>query len=119
MRYADSQMVLGDDLHSKVVLQHIYPWVVLHSLHQSALDLRAGVIGVMQDAELRVTTLAVQIKMPLFVLIEVHAPLHQLLYLLRSTSYHLLNGCRITDPVAGYHRVVDMLVKIIHQQVGY
>ena len=119
MRDAHTQVVLRDDLHGKVVLQHIDERVIAYRGHQSALDLCTGIIGVVKDTELRVSALAVQIILSVGVLVEVHAPLHQFLYLFGCTAYHLLHGCRIANPVAGYHRVVDMLVEIIDQQVSH
>ena len=114
---AYAKMVLGDDLHSKVILQHIDERIAAYCFHQSALYLGAGVIGVVQDAKLRVTALAVKVVLPLGVLVEVHSPLHKLHNLLRCVSHHLLHSSGIADPVAGDHRVVDVFVKIINQQV--
>ena len=119
MRDAHTQVVLRDDLYGKMVLQHIDERIVLDGLHQSSLYLGAGIVGVMQDAKFRVSALTVQVESAVLGLVEVHAPVHQFHDLLRCISHHLLHGCGIAYPVAGYHRVVDMFVKIIHQQVGH
>ena len=34
-------------------------------------------------------------------------------------AHHLLNSCRIANPIAGNHRVVNMLLEIIYQQIGH
>ena len=72
-----------------------------------------------QDAELRMSALTVQVVFAFAVFIKIHTPLHQLLNLLGCTTHHLLYGSRITYPVARYHSIVDMLLKVIHQQISY
>ena len=84
-------MVLGDNLNGEMVLLDINIGVVTHSLHQSALNLRTSVISMVEDAELRVTALPVQVELPVFLLVEVNTPFHQLLYLAGGIAYHLLH----------------------------
>ena len=67
-------MVLRDDLYRKMVLQYLDMGVLPNGFHQSALDLEARVIGMVQDTELGVTAFAVQVKLSVFFLIEVNAP---------------------------------------------
>ena len=118
-RDAHTQVVLRDDLYGKVVLQHVDIRILAHRSHQSALYLGARIVGMVQDAELGVTALAVQVKAAILFLVEVHAPLHQFLDGTRRIAYHLLHGLRIAQPVARHHRVVDVFLKIIHLQVGH
>ena len=116
---AYTQMVLRDDLHGKMVLQHLDMRVAAHRCHQSALDLRTGVIGMVQDTELRVTAFAVQIELTVLFAVEVHTPLDQFLDAFGGVAYHLFNGGRVTEPVTGDHRIVDMFLKIVHQEVRH
>ena len=112
-----SQMVLRDDLHGEMVLQHRDTLVAAHGTDESLLDLVARVIGVMQDAELAVAALAVQVELAILVLVEVHAPFHQVSNALGRVPHHLLHGCGVADEVAGHHRVLDMLLEVIYFQV--
>ena len=54
---AYAQVVLGDNLYSEVVLQHLDIGILAYGLHQPALYLGSRVIGMVQDAELRVSAL--------------------------------------------------------------
>ena len=109
--------MLGDDLHGKVVFQYRYVLVLAHSLHQASLYLKACVVGMMQYSEFRVASLSVQVKLSVFLLVEVHTPLYQVLDSGRSSLHHLLHGSWVGDIVTGYHGVLDMLVEVVHQQV--
>ena len=50
--HLDAQVVLGDDFHGEVVFLDRNVGIGTYGGHQSALYLRAGVVGVVQDAEL-------------------------------------------------------------------
>ena len=113
-----TQMMLGDNLHCEVVLSHHDIRIASHGSHQSALNLSTSIISMVQDTELRVSALTMQVKRTVFLAVEVDAPLHQFLDLFRSVSHHLLYCSAITDIVACYHRVFDMLVEIINSQIG-
>jgi hypothetical protein len=52
-------VVLGDNLYGKVVLLHVNVRTRPDGLHQSALYLGTRVVGMVQNAELGVTALAV------------------------------------------------------------
>ena len=61
-----SQMVLRYNLHRKVVFLNLDVRVAPHGLDESALDFGAGVVGMMQYAELRMPSLAVQVELAVF-----------------------------------------------------
>ena len=111
-------MVLRDDFHGKVLLLDIDVGALAHGLHQSALNLSAGIVGVVKDAEFGVAALAVQVEVALAVLVEVHSPAYQFLDLVWCHRHHLFHGLAVADHVAGHHRVLDMFAKIIFQQIG-
>ena len=69
-------MMLGDDLHGKMVLFDIYVRIVAHRLHQSSLYLRTGIVGMVENTEFRVASLAVQVKVPVF-LVEIDSPVDE------------------------------------------
>ena len=73
-RHTYTEVVLRDDLYCKMVLQYLNMGVLPNGFHQSALDLKTGIIGMVQDTELGVTAFAVQVKLSVFFLIEVNAP---------------------------------------------
>ena len=79
----------------------------------------ARIVGMVQDAELAVPALTVQVKLAFLVAVKVHAPPQQLLNLCRSLGDNLFHRLGVAEPVTGHHRVVDVLVKVVHLQVGH
>ena len=114
-----SQVVLRENFHRKMVLIHIDLRMSLDGLDERHLDFVTRVVGMMQDAELAVSTLAVQVILTLLVLVEVYAPVHEFPNLSGSLGNDLLHRIGVAEPVTGNHRVVDVLVKVIHLQVGH
>ena len=115
--YHHSKMMLRDNLHSKVVLLDVDIRIAAHRLHQSALNLSSGVVGMVKDTELRVSSLAVKVERAVFLFVEIHSPLHQFLNLRRGISYHLFHSLAVADIVAGNHCVFDMFLEIIYFEV--
>ena len=111
-------MVLGDDLHGKVILLDGDIGIAFHGLHQSALDLGARIVGMVEDTELGVSALTMQVEGAVLLLVEVHAPVHELLDLLRCLAHHLLHSFTVGDIVARNHRVLYVLVEIVKLEVG-
>ena len=116
--HTDTQMVLGDDLHSEMVFFHLDVGMTTHSLHQSTLNLRTSVVSMVENAELRVSALTMQVEVAFLVLVEVYTPIDEFLDLLRSIAYHLLHRLAVGDIVTGDNRVGDMLVEGIYLQIG-
>ena len=112
-------MVLGDNLHSKVILLDVDVWIVAHCLHQSALNLRTGIIGVVKNAELAMAALTMEVELAVLLLVEVDSPLHQFLDLLWCLGYHLLYCLVVADIVTSDHCVLDMLVEVVHFEISY
>ena len=79
----------------------------------------ARIVLVVQDAEFRVPALAVQVKTAVFLLVEVDAPMDKLLDLGGGVAHHFLHGGAVADPVARYHGVLDVLLEVVHGQVGH
>ena len=63
------------------------------------------------------SALAVQVEVAIGLAVEIDAPLHELLDLLGGIAHNELNGLGVREPVASYHRVVNVLVKIINGKV--
>ena len=116
---ARSEVVLRDYLHGEVVLLNVDVGACTHSRHQSALNLGARVVGMVQDAELGVSALAMQVELAVLLAVEVDAPLHELGNLLRRIAHHLLYGTAVADEVARYHRVFYMLVEIVDCKISH
>ena len=112
-------MVLRDNLHGEMILLDINIGIIAHGFHQSTLYLRARVVGMMQNAELRMSSLAMQVIFPVLLLVEMHAPVHQLLNLLWSAFHHLLHCSAVADIVSRYHSVFYMLLEVIHFKIGH
>ena len=101
-----------------MVFLDVYVWAVSHCLYQSALYLCSSIVGMVQYAKFRMATFAVKVKLAVLLAVEVYSPLHQFLYLRWCISNHLLHGFSVADKVSCYHRVFDMLVEIIHFEIG-
>ena len=71
-----------------------------------------------EDAELGVASLPVEVEAAVFLTVEVHFPAQEVGDSLRGPFHHLLHGLRVAQPVAGHHRVVDMLVEIVYLEIG-
>ena len=116
---ARSKVVLRDYLHGEVVLLHVDVGACTHRSHKAALYLGTSVVGVVQDAELGVSALAVQVELAILFAVEVHAPLYELGNLLRRVAHHLLYGTAVADEVARYHRVLYVLVEIVDCKISH
>ena len=110
-------MVLGDYLDCEVVVEYVDVGVGAYGLDEAFLDFKTGVVGVVEDAEFRVATLAVEVKRAVVLFVEVHAPANQLAYLVGGALHHLLDGGGIGQPVAGHHGVVDVFVEVVYGEV--
>ena len=71
-----------------------------------------------EDTELGVSTLTMEVKGAVGLLVEVYAPVDEFLNLLRRLANYLLNRSRVAEPVACYHGVVDVLFEVIYEHVG-
>ena len=67
-------MMLRDNLHGEMMLQNLDVGVVAHCFHQATLNFGTRVVGMVQDAELRVTALAMQVKRTVLLLVEIDTP---------------------------------------------
>ena len=93
--------------------------MLFDGLDEAGLYLCARVVLVVQDAEFRVTALAVQVEGAVLLLVEVDAPLDEFLDLSGGVAHHFLHGGAVADPVARYHGVFDVLLEVVHRQVGH
>ena len=93
--------------------------MLLHSLDETFLNFGSGVVLVVQNSELGVTALAVEVKLAILLLVEIHAPVDEGLNLPWGFTHHLLHSHRVAEPVAGYHSVVNVLVEVINKSVGH
>ena len=111
--------MLGEDLDGKMTLQDIDVGMLPDSLDEGTLYGVASVVGVMEDAEFGVPSFAMQVVFAIFILVEIYAPFHKLADLFGGFGDDKFHGFRVGEPVAGYHRVVDMFLEIIKFEVGY
>ena len=117
--HASSEVVLSDNLHGEVVLLDVDVRTIAHSLHQSALYFGTRIVGVVQNAEFRVSTLAVQVELAVFLAVEVDTPIHKFLYLFGRIAYYLFYGLAVADIVARNHSVLYVLVEIVDCEISY
>ena len=117
--HLNAQMVLSDDLHSEVILLDIDVGIAPHCCHQTALYLGSRIISMVQNTKLRMTTLTMQVEETVLLLIKVDTPLHQFLNLRWSHSHHLLYSSWVRDIVASNHRILNMLLEVIHDDVSH
>ena len=118
-RHTYTQMVLRDNLYGEMVLFHLDIGIVTNGLHQPALDFSTRIIGMVQNAELRMAALTVKVELTVVFTVEVNTPLHQFLNLRRSITHHLFDGSTVTDIVTGYHRVFDVFVEIVQFKISH
>lgn len=111
-------MVLGDDFYGEMVLEDVDVGVVAYTVHQALLYLETGIVGMVEDAELAVASLTVKVERTVVAAVEIDTVFYQEPYLLRRTRDHLPDRFGVAEPVAGYHGVLDVLVEIVHAQVG-
>ena len=111
-------MVLGDNFYSKVVFLDVDIGIVAYSLHQSALYLCTSIVLVVQYAELRVSALAMQVKLTLVCLVKVHTPVHQFTYLFWGHFYYLFYSLWIADVIASNHCIFNMFLEVIQFEIG-
>ena len=114
LRHTLTQVVLGDDVDGELPLLDFDIGVRTGGLEQAALYLLAGVVLVVQDAELRVSAFTMQVELVAFaVKVEVNAVLHQLADAVGGLADGHLHHLAVTDAVAGHQGVVDMLVETV------
>ena len=113
-----SQVVRSDDFYGKVSFENIDILVGSHPGDEALLDFGAGVVGMVEDTKFGVSPLAMEVECAILFLVEIDTPRHELAYLFRGILHHLLDCGRVGEPVSRHHRVVDMLVEVIDQQVG-
>ena len=107
------------DFDGKMVFEYINIRMRANGLDKTLLNLETGVVGMVQNTELAVAALTVQVKVAVLFFIEVHTPLYQLAYLLRSALHHFFYSGGVTKPVACHHGIVDMLVEIVDFKIGH
>lgn len=113
------EVVLRDDLHGEVVLQNLNLRVVAHGIHKAALNLEACVVLMVEDAELGMAALAVQVERAVSLLVEVDAPVDEVVDGGRRVLDHMLYGLGVGEPVAGNHRVVNVFLEVVHLEIGH
>ena len=115
----DAQVVLGDDFHGVVVGEDGDVGVTADGLDEAGLNLGAGVVLVVQDAELTVPPLLVQVEGAVVALVEVHAPADEFLYLGGRALHYLFHGGAVAYPVARNHCVLNVFLEVVYRQVGH
>ena len=118
-RHTDTQMMLRDNLYGKMVLFHLDIGIVANGLHQPALNLSTSIVGVVQNAELRMAALTVKVELTVVLTVEIDAPLHHFLNLRGGIAYHLFDGSTVADEITGYHRVFDVFVEIVQLKISH
>ena len=115
----NAQMMLGDNLHRIIIREYVDVRMLVHRPDQTGLDFRARIVGMMQNTKLGMTTLAMQVELAILFLVKLHAPVNKRLYLRRRLAYHFLHGRPVANPIAGDHRILDMLLEVVHSQIGH
>ena len=107
-------MVLGDDFNREVVFEDVDVGVLLQGLDEALLDFRSRVVSVVKDSEFRVAALAVEVELTVRVLVDINALVNSFLNLRRCILHDFLHGRTVAEPVAGNHRVLDVLVEVVN-----
>ena len=118
-RHLHAEVVLGNDLDGKMVFTDVDVGMVFDGFHESTLNLSTGVIGMVEDTELRMAAFAVEVELTVALFVEIDSPVDQFGDLLRCHTHHLFYGSAVGNVVTRYHRVFDVLVEIVNFQVGH
>ena len=118
-RHDLAQMVLGENLDGKVVVEDVDVLVGAHCLNERGLYLMPRVVGMVQDAELRVSAFAMQVELAFLVLVKFHAPLDEFPNLCRALCHHLLHSLGVAQPVACHHGVVNVFLEVVHLKISH
>ena len=70
----NSQMMLSNDFYRIEIAEYSNVGVFLDCFNQTGLNFCAGIVLVVEDAELRMSTFPMQIKFSVFFLVEVYSP---------------------------------------------
>ena len=116
-RNDNAQMMLSDDLDCKMILENSDVRVLFDGSDERSLYLRPRIILVMEDTELGMSPFLMQIKLPVRILVELHAPFDQLLDLPGRFAHYLFHGSPVAEPVAGYHGILNVFLEIIDLQI--
>ena len=116
-RHNLAQMVLGYDLDGEMMFEDVDHRMGFNGCYEALLDLKAGVVGMVENAEFAVAPLAVEVERAVGGLVEINAPLYQLGYLGRRVADNLGHSFGVAEPVSGYHCVVDMLVEVVDGKI--
>ena len=114
-----AKVVLGKNFDGEMMFKDIDILVLTHSLDEACLNLGAGVVGMVKDTKLRVSPLAVEVKLAILVLVEIDTPLDEFFHTVGATFDHHLDGSRVAEPVAGDEGVLDVFCEIIGLEVGH
>ena len=111
--------MLREDLDGEMILENGDVRMILDGLNQTILNLGAGVVLMMKDAEFGVSAFTMQIVIAVGIFIEMDAPADQFLDLRRRIANHLFNSGAVTQVVARNHGVLNVFVKVIHLEIGH
>ncbi len=117
--YYLTQMVLGYYFYCKMIFKYVNLVIGTYRLDKSALDLKSGIVGMMEDSEFGVPSFTVQVKAAILLAVELNAPFQQLLDLLRGLAHHFAYSLSVAEPVAGYHSVFNMFFEIVDLKICY
>ena len=106
-------------LDSEVSFIYVDVLVGFHGLYEALLYFGTGIVFMMQNTKFGVAPFAMQIKVAVFVFVEVYTPVNKSFYLLRRAFDHLFHSLSVAKEVARYHGVFDMLVKIVYFEIGH
>jgi hypothetical protein len=106
-----TEVVLGEDIYGKVVLQYVDIAVALYGTNQRALHLGTREVLVVEYAVFGVSALAVERVASLGGFVEACAPLDEVFDALGCAAYHLPYGLLVATPCATDECVVDVLLE--------
>ena len=117
--HLNSQMMLGKYLDCKMVVENCDVRVLAHGFDKRLLNLGTGIVGMVQNAEFRMSSFTVKVELAVFVLVEIDSPVYKGLYLRGGFTDNLFHSIAVAYPVACNHGVLDMFLKVIYLQVRY
>ena len=111
-------MVLCQYLNGEMIFDNCNIGMPLYGSDKTVLYFGAGIVFVVENAEFRVPSFAVQVELAFFIFIKIHSPVDERFNLCGSFAYDFFYGGAIAYPVTGNHRIFYVFIEIVYQQIG-
>ena len=96
-----------------MVFEDVDVGICAHLLDKALLYFEAGVVGMVENTEFGVASLAVEVERAVVFFVEVDAVVDEEVDSVGSAGHDLADGIGVGELVAGNHRVGDVFVEVV------